>query len=454
MILIMYTESMRKRIQIDTNKKLNRIRKVLLVLVLALVLMGCGEEEETSDVNYFYHSMNEEDSDTDKADEDMEEKPAESFMVMAINGADQSMRVYRYSNGMEYQYYYGMATDFRDKYGEHISAAGFSVGDVIHISNTNKYGKVTKVQKSDDVWTYDDITRFKVDLDRGVLKIADKNYKLTDETFVFSNDKRAAFDDITQNDTLSVIGQGKEILSVCVTTGHGYLRLKNTKLFEGSFLQLDTNIFSEIVPDMELEVEEGTYTLAVANNGWGGTAEVVVERGDTTYVDLDKLKGEGPKKGRIQFRVDVEGADIYIDDQKIDYARPVELEFGLHYLMVNADGFDTWTRNLYVNSDEGTIMISLRDQDDTVTTEEMIAQQPENAPTPPNSITNSNSNTANSNSNHSNNNTSNNAGSNNNTNSNDSLNSNNNSSGNQSISESDLKDYLSTITTLLNAISS
>ena len=154
----------------------------------------------------------------------------------------------------------------------------------------------------------------------------------------------------------------------------------------------------------------------------------------------------------IQFSVDVDGAEIYIGNKKIDASRPVELKYGAHHLSVVAEGYDTWTRTLYVNSKEATILIRLKDEEKRVTTEEMTAQQPENAPVAPTApsagnTTNNSSNTNNSNNGNSTNSTN---DSNNNSNNNNSNNTNNSTS----FTDEQLRDYLSTITTLLKGISS
>ena len=427
-------------------------RNIMILACLAvMILTGCQGKEESADVNYFYSSMKRA---TETTTENEEKDKGDRYLILSMNSADQVMRVYHYADRREYQYYYGMGTDFRDKYGKRVSVAGFEVGDAIHISNENIYGKVTTVQKSDEVWVYDNITRFQTDPEAGILKIGDKNYRVSEETFLFSDEKRIDLSEISESDILSVVGVDKDILSVSITTGHGFLRLKNTKLFEGSFLQLDTNIFAEIVPDMELELAEGKYTLAVANNGWGGSTEVTVQRGDTTYVDLDKLKGEGPKRGKIQFSVDVDGAEIYIGNKKIDASRPVELKYGAHHLSVVAEGYDTWTRILYVNSKEATILIRLKDEEEKVTTEEMTAQQPEDAPVAPTAPSAGNTTNNSSNTNNSNNGNSTNSTNNSNNNSNNNNNNSNNTNNSTSFTDEQLRDYLSTITTLLKGISS
>ena len=130
-------------------------------------------------------------------------------------------------------------------------------------------------------------------------------------------------------------------------------------------MQLGDRIFAEITKDMSLDVPEGSYTLAVANNGWGGSTDIEIKRGETTKVNLNDLKGEGPKKSSILFEIDVQGAKIYVDGSEIDYTSPVEITYGKHTLKVTADGYDTWTRTLYVNSKEATIQITINDDTDS-----------------------------------------------------------------------------------------
>jgi hypothetical protein len=164
-----------------------------------------------------------------------------------------------------------------------------------------------------------------------------------------------------------VVGRDKQILGVIVTTGHGTLQLENTALFEGSYLQLDTSVFAQITANMKLELAEGTYTLSVANDGWGGSCSVEITRGETTTVDLDTIKGSGPKYGTILFVIDVEGATLSIDGEMCDYTSPMELRYGWHTMEVTASGYDDWSKYLYVNSEEATIVIELSDEEDETT---------------------------------------------------------------------------------------
>lgn len=355
-------------------KKFTGLFCVFCMLVMSLV--ACGKPDTDDGVKKFYNSMN----DTTEAvgestQSGLEAAAAENgksvkknsdiLIVSDINSANETIRVYNYSTGVQYQYYYGLTTGFFDKYGNHMSVSDIHQGDVVDISGADSDGKAKRIQKSDKVWTNDAVTNFSVDKDKSVLEIGSSSYRLGERTMIFSGSEVIDTDSITAQDKLSVVGIDKDIVSIYVTTGHGTLQLSNTSLFEGSFLQLGDRIFAEITKDMSLDVPEGSYMLAVANNGWGGSTDIEIKRGETTKVNLNDLKGEGPKKSSILFEVDVQGAKIYVDGKEIDYTSPVEITYGKHTLKVTADGYDTWTRTLYVNSKEATIQITINDNADS-----------------------------------------------------------------------------------------
>lgn len=345
--------------------------------MLVLSLAACGKQDTDDGVKKFYNSMNDT---TEAVGESTQsglkaaaeengkavKKSSDILIVSDINSANETIRVYNYSTGVQYQYYYGLATGFFDKYGNHMSVSDIHQGDVVDISGADSDGKAKRIQKSDKVWTNDAVTNFSVDKNKSVLEIGNSSYRLGERTMIFSGSDVIDTDSLTAQDKLAVVGIDKDIVSISVTTGHGTLQLSNTSLFEGSFLQLGDRIFAEITKDMSLDVPEGSYTLAVANNGWGGSTDIEIKRGETTKVNLNDLKGEGPKKSSILFEVDVQGAKIYVDGSEIDYTSPVEITYGKHTLKVTADGYDTWTRTLYVNSKEATVQITINDNKDSL----------------------------------------------------------------------------------------
>ena len=317
------------------------------------------------------------DEEGQKTEQISTEETTKLYLILENDSEAQMLKLYSYEDWNEYSYSYANSTLFKDKYEGITTSSVFVPGKVVSIGNENSLGNLLEVKMSPDVWNYEDVRRFSIDEKKGIFTIANKKYGITNETMAFSNGVQIDLADISEEDTLTIIGKDKKVLSVVVTKGQGTLELKNTTLFEESFLQLNTNIFSVITENMTMELAEGTYIVKVANNGWGGSCEIEIVRGETTVVDLDELKGEGYQKGLISFQTDTENVTIKIDGKKVDISQPVELIYGVHSITVEAEGHATWKKYLNVNSKEATIEIDLEEEStetetnsETQTTEE------------------------------------------------------------------------------------
>lgn len=441
---------MRKNIKFT---KINNILFMTTILVSGLLLCGCANSKDNTSKRTYNHSLQKEATEKEESLVNSDQIDInEDYLIVSINSADETMRVYRYDNNLEYQYYYGLNTRFLDKYGNYTSVANFQVGDIINISETDLSGKVTEVRKASDVWVYDEVSRFSINAQEGILEIADKNYRIDNDTYIFSGGEQTSVETITDQDKLSVVGIDKKILSISVTTGHGTLQLANTGLFEESYLQLNRNIFAMITENMEMELPEGVYTLVVANNGWGGSKEIEIKRNETTLVNLEEIKGEGPSYGEVMFVVDVDDAQIFIDDEQVDISAPVQLTYGAHSFEIVAEGYDKWKKTLYVNSPEATIELTLEDSDKSKAdgSNTNNASQTDTGSGAGTGTTNNSNNAGGTGTTNNSNNTggtgTTNTGNANNGNAND------NSLRLDSISSDDLKDYLSTLSSLLDSL--
>ncbi len=346
------------------------------MLCAAFSIMACGKKDSGVVTGQYYYPSQEEAGpaaeteaveSTESSAVQAETLGTDAFLITENDMQEECIILEQLASGKQYMYYYSVTTQFLDKYGNHAAVSEFEPGRVITIGKKDVDGRLMQAQLSDAVWEYPDVTRYSVDEERGVFTIADTNYSYDAGVFVHSDGSRLQLSDLTELDTLRIVGIGKKILSVSVTTGHGELKLANTKLFEGSFIQIGSRIFSQITSNMEMELPEGTYTVAVANNGYGGSTEIEIKRGQETVLDLDTLKGEGPKTGNILFAVDVAGAVLQIDGKVVDYSQAVPLQYGVHTLTVTADSYDTYSKKLYVNSEKATIVIGLSGEDTTTT---------------------------------------------------------------------------------------
>lgn len=336
------------------NSKKKRYVCVWMIVCLILCLGGCSpiqKEQET------------------KVEQVQKEEQETLYLILEHDTENKNFTLYSYADGEEYRCPYTESTLFKDKYDNITTSTNFSIGKVIELGKQDNAGNLLEVKSGSDVWTHENINRFSIDENRGVLTIGDTKYAITSQTMVFSNESRIAWADVSENDTLTVIGKEKKVLSVVVTKGQGTLALLHTEVFENSFLQLNTDIFAIITENMVMEVPEGKYTLNVANNGWGGSCDIEIVRGEVTTVDLEELKGEGYKKGLITFEANAENVTVKIDGKTVDISEPIELTYGVHSIVVEADEHAVWKKYLNVNSKEATIEIDLEKESEEKNTE-------------------------------------------------------------------------------------
>ncbi len=144
---------------------------------------------------------------------------------------------------------------------------------------------------------------------------------------------------------------------------------------------------------MNVEIPEGTYQVTAANDGYGDTKEVTVKRNETTVLNLDEYKGEGPKDGKVKFILQPEGTQLSIDGRSLaNVSQPVELKYGTHKLTVTSEKYGTLTRKLVVGSAESEITINMG----TEAKKDKEAEEKKSSTTTNSSSTGTNSSTTNS----------------------------------------------------------
>ncbi len=341
---------------------LRKLRYMYYSIILSMILLaGCGQQTRPVSTAQYYNPAKETAADTEEAEDAVAETSigTDLYLIIGNDMTNEQLNLKQLASGKQYLYVYSLSTDFLDKYGNSATTMDFEPGRVIHIGKKDGEGRLLQAQIADEVWEYSDITKYSVDTERGIFKIADSKYSYDADLFVESNGEKIRLSDLNEKDEIRVVGIGTKILSVSVTTGQGTLELKNTSVFEGSFIQVGSKIFAQITHNMKLEIPEGTYTVTVANEGYGGSTEVEIARGENCTLDLDELKGEGPKTGSIIFYIDVEGATLSIDGDTVDYSAPVVLTYGVHELHAEAEGYDDFDKKLFVNSAAANIDISL-----------------------------------------------------------------------------------------------
>ena len=112
-----------------------------------------------------------------------------------------------------------------------------------------------------------------------------------------------------------------------------------------------------------MTIPEGNYEVYVSHSGIEGTKEVSIKRNEETLLDVSDLKKEDLiKYGNLIITTDPSSAEVYIDGKIVDTARIIKVSYGLHQIMVKAEGYDTIIQYIRVKDSSANIAISLDEE--------------------------------------------------------------------------------------------
>ncbi|MBR5115667.1 MAG: PEGA domain-containing protein, partial [Lachnospiraceae bacterium] len=170
---------------------------------------------------------------------------------------------------------------------------------------------------------------------------------------------------------LKVSGVDKEIYSIVVTGGHGYLRLTGTEVsgidIEGAWLNLDNQIIQRVNDKLLVAAPEGDYTLQIIGQGANDERQITIERGKETVIDTTTIKLETPDETEVTILVEPEEAEatLEVDGEPVKIGLPTYLTVGVHRLKIKADGYLTQTQYLNVGSKKhATVTLELEEDPD------------------------------------------------------------------------------------------
>lgn len=295
---------------------------------------------------------------------------ADTAVLVKKDGKEGTVTLLNLDTGRCYTLAVEGTSNLYDKYGEAVSLEQIGVGDIVDVTFLRSKKRLNTMQISPSAWVYASASRYEIDLKRSEVTIGEDVYKLTGDTLYLSQNMRIEAMDINPVDVLTFKGIGSSILSVSVEQGHGYLRLKNEENFIDGYMEIGQSSYRRIEEDMLLTVPEGHYQIRVSKRGGGGVKEVTIRRGEETTLDIGDLEVPEIQLGTIIFTLEPSSAKLYIDGEKADPTAPVELEYGIHQMMVRANGYQTITQYIKVAQPSGGLDIKLDKVEDEEEDEE------------------------------------------------------------------------------------
>lgn len=258
--------------------------------------------------------------------------------TMLLNHLDTQTRInYSYSGG----------TDIVNRYDEVMAVSQLKTGEVVE-AELSENKKLTKVKISDAEWEYAGVTNFQIDSDNKTLMVGSEKYKFTDNIIVINENNITAIEKLDGIDVITLKGRDKQIDSIIVTSGHGYVRLDGTTFFEGGFVEIGSKIVQLITENMVVPVPAGEYTLSVTKDDTSGSKDISVGINEEIRVNLTEFQSEAVRLGTLSFKISPYGAKLMIDGVAKDYSKLVDVAYGIHKITITADGYETYTQTVDV----------------------------------------------------------------------------------------------------------
>lgn len=279
-------------------------------------------------------------------------------------------------------------TCFYDKYGGALSFDQLVPGAVVDVTFQKGKKHLTSLQESPKAWCYEKVERYSIDREKETLNIGDEIYKLGKAVLFYNDGRVIEGEEIGKGDILSFRGIDKNVLTVTVEKGHGYLRLSNASNFIGGWIEVGQVLISRISDKMLLSLPEGSYEVNISHEGSEGVKRIVINRNRETVLDIGDIKLVEPKVGSVKFVILPEEAELLVDGETMDHVNEVRLTYGLHQVLVRAKGYQSISRYLKVGQASAKIEIELEadpEEEEEETSEEeskkdrVIVEEPEDA---------------------------------------------------------------------------
>jgi len=288
----------------------------------------------------------------------------DTCIIISVDEEEKLITLRNVKGGEDKQLSYDGTTHFLTKNGKPLVASQLQIGDIVDVSFATYNATLSKVQQSKDAWEYKEVDKFIIDDKGRTISVGDDLYEIAKNSIIASKGKVGKLLDITALDTITLKGIGKEVYSIQIEEGHGYIRVKNDSYFVGGWIEVGQETITVLTEGMLIPVPEGSYDIKVTNKGYIGRETVKVKRDKETILDLSKVEIEEVAIGHVMFTIVPDYAQLYVDGLMTDFEERVPLEYGVHSIRVELAGHETIHTNIRVGSEFANISIEL-DEDES-----------------------------------------------------------------------------------------
>lgn len=274
-------------------------------------------------------------------------------------------------DGAEYALAYHGGVSVVNTYGNDVGISGLGLGMVCDIVFYTDTKKLASIVFSDSDTVLEAVTKLAVDKEAGKAVYKGISRELSEYAAAFNQyGELMELTDVNSEDEVTLHVYANRIVSVVVTKGHGYVRLKNQDTYVGGMVEIGRDVIVPVTKDMLVPVREGDYTLRINKNGYSNSMEVSVAADAETVADIKDI---AIPAGTATFDIEPEGAQLYISGALVD-GRVYSSTYGTYALRVEADGYKPFRGSFKIAEEMKNFTIELTkledESDDPDTSEE------------------------------------------------------------------------------------
>lgn len=337
-------------------------KKIILLMILTMIVIftaGCGKDEQKKQPGLINGSKL-----TPMAQKETNASNVTSEgiifhgVLMSIDTTEKTMIIVDIDDGNRYKFTYTGGTDIRNRYKETIAASQVKVGKIYEFVCDGD-GGAKRMSEWDKQWTAENISRFEMDSDNGVMTVGTTSYSLAGHALILSDGEEILPEEIVNVDKISVYGKDKTIYAVIVEQGHGYIELTGVNAFLDGYVTVAGSIVMRIELNMVITAPEGSYNIVLQKGSQTAESAVTVERGQTITADFSQYEPESVRTGTVKLNITPSNAVLMVDGAVKDHSRLFNLDYGTHNVVIIADGYEKYSGRLVIGTEYFTQDISL-----------------------------------------------------------------------------------------------
>lgn len=348
-------------------------RVLFPVLLIVLLLVGCSVDIVQSE------QLQEEDTGTGYLTAERGNyNSIDTAIVVRYDLEDASITLRNIEIGKDYTLTYNFDTTITNQYNEIIAMNQIEIGDIVDVTFMKEQKWLNTITISSNAWKYTNITNFRIEELQDTLYVSNDLYRLYGNVVAVSKERFIELMEINIIDQITIKGIGQTVYSISVEQGHGYLRLENTDYFVGGWVEIGKDLICPITENMLLVVAEGFHEVRISKEGISGVRPITIIENQETKFDVSEFNGEETQTGQVVFTVTPYNATVIINGEEINTSEVVELDYGIHQMLITAEGYQSISQFLKVGeaiASVSIVMEEIGDDEDTTEEDENVGEE-------------------------------------------------------------------------------